>query len=103
MTYHTDLLHDLHNHQQRWRWHRYLRARLLPKQSVEVHAVGLDMTTLDSILEKVESPIMVLKLDVEGHESLVLKGGELSVFKAEVPYMMFEFVPSWLKKQGRGS
>ena len=108
MTYHTDLLSD--------RAHRNCTVYttnnnvgdstvtceqdLFLKQSVEVHAVGLNMTTLDSILEKVKSPIMVLKMDVEGHESLVLKGGELSVLRAEVPYMIFEFVPSWLRDKG---
>ena len=71
-----------------------------PDESVEVHAVGLDMTTLDSILDKVKSPIMVLKMDVEGHESLVLKGGISSIFEAEVPYLMFEFAPFWLKEKG---
>ena len=108
VTYHTDLLSD--------RAHRnctiYTSTNNVgdgtvtceqdfsSKENVEVHAVGLDMTTLDSVLEKVRTPIMVLKMDVEGHESLVLKGGDTSIFRAEVPYLMFEFVPSWMKDKG---
>ena len=60
---------------------------------------GLKMTTIDDVLGNVTQlqNIVMVKMDVEGYEGHVFQGAGKSTLDAHVPYVMFEFVYSWIK------
>ena len=63
---------------------------------------GAKMTTIDVVLGEQTQPqnIMMVKMDVEGYEGHVFQGAVKSTLDAHVPYVMFEFVYSWIKSKG---
>ncbi|KAL3136086.1 hypothetical protein ABBQ32_007109 [Trebouxia sp. C0010 RCD-2024] len=60
----------------------------------------IDVTTLDVVLADLHRPILMIKMDVEGHEGHVLQGATNTILQAQVPYLMFEFSFAWVKKNG---
>ncbi|KAL3131521.1 hypothetical protein ABBQ38_007824 [Trebouxia sp. C0009 RCD-2024] len=61
---------------------------------------GIDVKTLDVVLADLHRPILVVKMDVEGHEAHVLQGATKTILEAQVPYLMFEFSFAWVEKNG---
>ncbi|MCJ1241137.1 hypothetical protein MMC14_009141 [Varicellaria rhodocarpa] len=61
---------------------------------------AVKMTTLDIVLADLTAPILLVKMDVEGHEGHVFQGAIQTIFQAQIPYLMFEFSYEWVKDSG---
>ena len=79
------------------------------KRKFPIRAVGstfvkeseVEITTLNSFMPYLlDKNIAVMKLDVEGHELQVLKGGKELITKYHVPFIVLEFTPKFLKRVG---
>ena len=59
--------------------------------------ISVNCSTLDSVLteEVIESPCL-LKLDVEGHELAVLRGGQNLLAGGSIHYIQFEYHATWI-------
>ncbi len=62
----------------------------------------VEVTTLDSIFEKINNEIDIIKIDVEGHEASVINGFKLSLSNPDKSpkVMMMELVDQHLKRFG---
>lgn len=73
--------------------------KLLSEQFVKVGEV--EITTLNSFIPYIsDKKIVLMKLDVEGHELKVLEGGKDLISKYHVPFIVLEFTPIYFKEQG---
>ena len=79
------------------------------KRKFPIRAVGstfvkeseVEITTLNSFMPYLlDKNIALMKLDVEGHELQVLKGGKELITKYHVPFIVLEFTPKFLKRVG---
>ena len=61
----------------------------------------VEITTLDSFMPYLSNKnISLMKIDVEGYEYEVLKGGKELITKYHVPFVALEFSPGYLKEVG---
>ena len=61
----------------------------------------VEITTLDNFMPYLSNKnIALMKIDVEGYELEVLKGGKDLITKYHVPFVVLEFSPSYLKEVG---
>ena len=61
----------------------------------------VEITTLDSFKPYLSNKnIVLMKIDVEGYEYEVLKGGKELITKYHVPFVALEFSPGYLKEVG---
>ena len=61
----------------------------------------VEITTLDSFMSYLSNKnISLMKIDVEGYEYEVLKGGKELITKYHVPFIALEFSPGYLKEVG---
>jgi len=61
----------------------------------------VEITTLDYFMPYLSNKnIAVMKIDVEGYELEVLKGGKELITKYHVPFVVLEFSPTYLKEVG---
>ena len=61
----------------------------------------VEITTLDSFMHYLSNKnISLMKIDVEGYEYEVLKGGKELITKYHVPFAALEFSPGYLKEVG---
>ena len=61
----------------------------------------VEITTLDSFMPYLSNKnISLMKIDVEGYEYEVLKGGKELITKYHVPFVALEFSPRYLKEVG---
>jgi len=67
------------------------------KEGVKVKSKKVDTIAKDLKIEKID----LIKIDVEGFEYFVFKGGENLLKSDEAPILVFEFV-DWGEKQARG-
>lgn len=72
----------------------------LAPDNYTIQGTGLHMTTVDTALADVPNPIVMVKMDVEGHEGHVFRGASASIIEARVPYIMFEFEYAWIEQSG---
>jgi len=72
----------------------------LPPENYTVQDTGFQMTTVDTALADLSNPIVMVKMDVEGHEGHVFKGAERTIIEAHVPYLIFEFGYAWIERSG---
>ena len=62
---------------------------------------NVEVTTLDTFMPFLSNKnIAVMKIDVEGHELEVLKGGKDLITKYHVPFVVLEFSPTYLIEIG---
>ena len=108
LTYYTDLLSDApHSNCTMFSDNSNLGdgivscdVNLVLPQNYSVRTRGIEMTTLDIALSEVTQPILMLKMDVEGHEGHVFRGAMHTIFQVQVPYLMFEFNYKWVNDNG---
>lgn len=55
---------------------------------------------LDDVLSAEGRNVVVVKMDTEGHEGKVFKGGAEFLLNTGVPVLTLEFVPEWLESNG---
>ena len=73
--------------------------KILSEQFVKVGEV--EITTLNSFIPYIsDKKIVLMKLDVEGHELKVLEGGKDLISKYHVPFIVLEFTLIYFKEQG---
>lgn len=104
LTYYTDLLSDApHSNCTMYSHNSNLgdgivscdNSLVLP-ENYTVRTAGIEMTTLDIALSQLTQPILMLKMDVEGHEGHIFRGAMHKIFESKVPYVMFEFNYKWI-------
>ena len=59
---------------------------------------GVAVTTIDDVLKGNTSNIIMVKIDVEGYEGHVFRGGGKTILEAHVPYLLFEFSYAWVQR-----
>jgi FkbM family methyltransferase len=65
-------------------------AALIPR--FHDQPIQVETTTLDEMLERFDRPVSVLKVDVEGAEALVFRGGARTLTSRRAPTIVFEFL-----------
>lgn len=60
-----------------------------PLATYETQDLQVTATTMDSICRTLDRPVSLIKIDVEGHELAVLRGG-LRVIESDMPVMLME-------------
>ena len=72
-----------------------------PKNPAAKEAVLVELDTLDNILEKYGSPqIDLIKIDIEGAETLALEGMKKTIIKNPELVLFTEFYPAAIKRLG---
>jgi len=60
---------------------------------------AVDVFKLDDFAEILEN-VIAIKMDIEGYEYNVIRGGRKVIFEKHVPYILSEFSPEMLKQKG---
>jgi len=69
----------------------------------EFEVVDVDMMNIDSFMETPEHDVDLIRMDVEGYETEILKGGEKTLMSDRAPkYFFIEVHCELLKKRGSG-
>ena len=71
-----------------------LKRKFMKESEVEITTLKYFMPYLSN------KKIVLMKIDVEGHELHVLEGGEELITKYHVPFIVLEFSPLYLKEAG---
>jgi FkbM family methyltransferase len=73
------------------------RTRMNPRYRAAMVEVKVDLNTLDSVVaaHSLNCASPLLKIDVEGHEFAVMRGGEATLKAARQAAIMFEFSYGW--------
>ena len=64
------------------------------------NSIDVDVITLDEYFKKIEKPIKLIKMDVEGAEGASLLGTKKIIDNSDELVIMMEYFPKWIKKFG---